>query len=117
MRVARILIGISLGWILLTFACLISSYFDIGNPSIPIPIRLASSGSVLIVGAIILILHLIALWFIKEGDNSLRRRRLLLLLPTLLTLLMAVLTGFSIGPLLSPSAILLSVSSILSVIS
>jgi len=115
-RVARILVGISLGWVLLTFGCLISSYFDIGNPTIPIPIRLASGGCVLVVGAISIILHLIALWSTKKGDMPSRLSRLLLILSTLGIVLIAILTGFSIVPLLYPSAILLSVSSLLSFI-
>ena len=108
--------GISLGWVLLTVSCLISSYFDIGNPTIPIPIRLASGGGVLVVGAISIILHLIALWSTKKGDMPSRLSRLLLILSTLGIVLIAILTGFSIGPLLYPSAILLSVSSLLSFI-
>ena len=117
MRVARVLIVISIGWVLLIFGCLVSSFFEVASPPVPIPIQLASGGGVLVVGAIILILHLVALWSTKRGENTSRRNMLLLILLTIGIMLIAYLTGFTIGPLLYPSVILLLLASFLSFIS
>ena len=114
MRVARVLVTISIGWVLLIFACLVSSLFELVNKPPPLTIQLARGGGVLVVGTIVLMLHLLALWTTKRGDSSSRRKALLLVLPAIGITLIAYLTGFTIGPLLYPSVILLLLASLLS---
>jgi hypothetical protein len=115
-RVARIFVLISMGWILLIFGCLFSSFFEVFNYSIPISIKVASTGGVLLIGSICFALHLIAFWLTKRAEKSYVRNRLFLILPTIGIILIAYITGFSIGPLLYPSAILLSLSYLFSFI-
>lgn len=116
MRVARIFVVISMGWILLIFGCLFSSFYDLFNFSIPISLKVASVGGVLLVGSICLALHLIAFWLTKKREKSPGRNRLLLILPTLGIILIAYFTGFSIGPMLYHSVILLTLSNLFSFI-
>jgi hypothetical protein len=115
-RVARIFVLISMGWILLIFGCLFSSFIELFNFSVPISLKMASTGGVLLVGSICFTLHLFAFSLTKRAEKSSVRNRLFLILPTTVIIFIAYITGFSIGPLLYPSAILLSLSNLLSFI-
>jgi len=112
-RASHILVGISIGWSLLTFSCLAISFLGLFDVS-SLAAQLARGRGVLTVGGIVLLIHGIAFWATKQGNGRfVRLRKILLVFSTLGIALVAYLTGFTVGPLLYPSVALLLLAMLL----
>jgi cytochrome bd-type quinol oxidase subunit 2 len=110
-KLARIATILSLIWAVFLFGCLAMSYLEIGSPA-PLSYRFAQSGGVIVIGAIVLLLH--SLLLLAAYQKFSRRISIIVfILSPAGMLLLTILTGFTIGPLLLPSTILLILTSAL----
>ena len=110
-KVTRIFAVISFIWVFLLFGCLATTYLGIGNPE-PFSIRFAEGGGVIIIGAVVLMLHILLILAVYKKFST-QISKIVLLVSSFGMGIMTILTGFSIGTLLLPSAILIILTSIL----
>lgn len=111
LRIARISLGASLGWVLLVFASVAGSVFQVSEGPATLWQYLARGAGFLVIAALALVLHLLALWATWRGAP--RTRKLFTALAALGMALIAFVTGFTIGGFLLPAVGLLLVAAVL----
>ncbi|OIN90176.1 MAG: hypothetical protein AUJ21_08610 [Anaerolineae bacterium CG1_02_58_13] len=110
-KIARLAVVASLIWNVLLFFSLTLSFFG-SEEKAPLGVQLAQSQGILVIGALTLAIHIIAIKYLRQEPVS-TFSKIIVVLNCGWMLTLAFLTGFTIGLLVLPSPVLLLLASIL----